>query len=171
MRIKNIHFAQTMYTAPWVLFFELPAEAKFRQQSHTYLLTLKKASNHNSDWTEPRSHLTASDIKNSSTVQLKLVLNTTLGNQNSAICKNGTKNTMEERNWSQHCSWVPHLLDTRTTVAGAVCVSANLLRLCRSLSSAAFLAVALMCATVTCGNTWKHSEEKLQCEGCLLQQN
>ena len=37
-----------------------------------------------------------------------------------------------------------------TTVAGGLWVSANLLRLWRSLSSAAFLAVALMWATVTC---------------------
>lgn len=64
-----------------------------------------------------------------------------------------------------------HLLDTRTTVAGAVCVSANLLRLCLSLSSAAFLAVALICATVTCGNTQIHTEEKLHCELCLHQWN
>lgn len=34
--------------------------------------------------------------------------------------------------------------ETTITVAGAVCVSANRLRLCRSLSSAAFLAVAFM---------------------------
>lgn len=40
--------------------------------------------------------------------------------------------------------------DTSTTVAGAVWVSAKRRRLWRSLSSAAFLAVALMCATVTC---------------------
>lgn len=40
--------------------------------------------------------------------------------------------------------------DTSTTVAGAVWVSAKRLRLWRSLSSAAFLAVALICATVTC---------------------
>lgn len=43
-----------------------------------------------------------------------------------------------------------NLQDTSTTVAGAVWVSAKRRRLCRSLSSAAFLAVALMCATVTC---------------------
>lgn len=42
--------------------------------------------------------------------------------------------------------------DTSTTVAGAVWVSAKRRRLWRSLSSAAFLAVALMCATVTCQN-------------------
>lgn len=40
--------------------------------------------------------------------------------------------------------------DTSMTVAGAVWVSAKRRRLWRSLSSAAFLAVALMCATVTC---------------------
>jgi len=39
--------------------------------------------------------------------------------------------------------------DTSTTVAGAAWVSAKRRRLCRSLSSAAFLAVALMWATVT----------------------
>lgn len=39
--------------------------------------------------------------------------------------------------------------ETRTTVAGAVWVSAKRRKLWRSLSSAAFLAVALMCATVT----------------------
>lgn len=39
--------------------------------------------------------------------------------------------------------------DTRTTVAGAVWVSAKRRKLWRSLSSAAFLAVALICATVT----------------------
>ncbi len=42
-----------------------------------------------------------------------------------------------------------HVHETTMTVAGAACVSANLRRLWRSLSSAAFLAVALMCATVT----------------------
>ena len=51
---------------------------------------------------------------------------------------------------------VPHcaegewdLQDTSTTVAGVVWVSAKRRKLWRSLSSAAFLAVALMCATVT----------------------
>lgn len=39
--------------------------------------------------------------------------------------------------------------ETSTTVAGAVWVSAKRRRLWRSLSSAAFLAVALICATVT----------------------
>lgn len=39
--------------------------------------------------------------------------------------------------------------DTSTTVAGAAWVSAKRRRLCLSLSSAAFLAVALMWATVT----------------------
>lgn len=46
------------------------------------------------------------------------------------------------------------------TVAGVVCVSAKRLRLCRSLSSAAFLAVAFMWATVTYENRKKKSKYK-----------
>lgn len=56
--------------------------------------------------------------------------------------------------------------DTRTTVAGAVWVSAKRRRLWRSLSSAAFLAVALMCATVTLSR--KSGDTALQILICLI---
>lgn len=48
------------------------------------------------------------------------------------------------------------LQETSTTVAGAAWVSAKRRKLWRSLSSAAFLAVALICATVT----WWHKGKK-----------
>lgn len=59
--------------------------------------------------------------------------------------------------WHWGCNFdmvalVQNSQDTSTTVAGAAWVSAKRRRLWRSLSSAAFLAVALMCATVTCQN-------------------
>lgn len=55
-----------------------------------------------------------------------------------------------------YCGLVQDSQDTSRTVAGAVWVSAKRRRLWRSLSSAAFLAVALMCATVTCQKDHTH---------------
>lgn len=128
--------------------------SNFRQYLYAYLLTLKKTSDSSANLTKPSSHLSlaATDIiKNSWAIKLKLILNTTLGKQNTVIYKSTTE---EERKLILHCRRVPQTLTWHKNHSGrcSVCISKSP----KTLSE--FVISSILCCSIDVCNShlWKY---------------